>query len=432
MIKKKHYALRIKILFFILTFILLCSSCVSDTNDPDNHEIDDGSTISENDKQPSEQSEQEENYYDILDIKHSDFMFISDKQLPGDKKATTIREELCSDISTFAAVKIRTILDDAVSYMGSLLGQYNGYAHEDDDQFWIDLESGKVKYMPESTNYKPLSIDTIISDLQRIKEYVDNPKVSRDIEAAQKLMLYAKMNQNIEGIVFAHHILSDLAYWGFVYDLDMRGYSKGNLQEVIWEFNIFYGITNAWGYEYPEKVKTIIDDPSVGSIESMENPDFITLVENKDKEIEQLISEFSPDDLKLMKEKLSTMNETLSLILNDIVRWNYGSDTTEFFTPEIQKHCDQLMSDISTCLSISPKGALEDDLKYIQLRLAEYHEIQKTNSQGLDMKAADCFIKSKRTVNELSKIVFDNVNPINYNERYYSMTKTLEGGGAIR
>ena len=154
--------------------------------------------------------------------------------------------------------------------------------------------------------------------------------------------------------------------------------------------------------------------------------------ENKDKEIGQLISEFSPDDLKLMKEKLSTMNETLSLILNDIVRLGYGSDTTEFFTDEIRSYCDQLLDDTNTCLSILPNGALRDDLKYIQSKLAEYYEIPSTSTSNLDLKAADCFTKSKRTVNELSKIVFDNENPTGYNERYYGITKTLEGGGAIR
>ena len=90
------------------------------------------------------------------------------------------------------------------------------------------------------------------------------------------------------------------------------------------------------------------------------------------------------------------------------------------------------LEDINACLSISPNGALRDDLKYIQSKLSYYYEIPKNNYINLDFSASDCFTQSKRTVNELSKIVFDNENPMGYNERYYSMTKTLEGPEAIQ
>ena len=69
---------------------------------------------------------------------------------------------------------------------------------------------------------------------------------------------------------------------------------------------------------------------------------------------------------------------------------------------------------------------------YVQYELADYLEIPKRNAFYLEPDQKYCLIRSKRAVNELLMVVFNNDRPTEYDDPYYGMTKTLEGEGAIR
>jgi hypothetical protein len=358
----------------------------------------------------------EGNYIDALNLNdlvgNSDMLFYSGIPVPTDADALKIKEGLSSGLSTFGMAKIRTLLYDAISYFDLIIAEYSAVGST---RFRENLEAAATVYM--SYGGKPLSIRDTISELQDIKACVDSPEAIRDIETAQMLLYDTVTNNRIDGLFFAHHILSDLTYWGYMYGLDTHEFLTWELSPDIRERGIFYGLTNTWGYAYPSCVTERIQQVSFDDIEPEVSMDLKTLIDAKDAEIAQLASSMNMDDFTLLAETLDGMNEVLASIAYE------GAD--------MQTYNEQLLNDIDICLSISSDSVLLVDLSVVQGNLAEYNEIPKTNTFFPEAEQKYCVYRCKRIVNELSEIVFANDRPTEFDAPYYGMTKVLEGNNAI-
>ena len=357
---------------------------------------------------------------DYLNTVNADMgkLFYSETIRPADDKAKQVREKLNDGISTFASAKIRTILEDTAGYTRTFIK-----AGAADGQFWDGLESGSLVFL--SSAKEPVTIDSMLSGLQGVKECIKVPEARADIERAQLLLVASAENRNAEGLFFAHHILSDLAYWGFLYDMDMNDYGAWESYEAVQEREVFYGITNTWEYNYPSRVSGIVNNISFDMAELTDKYRLYELVETRNREITQLVSGLDPDDLSLMIEKLSSINITLAEIVFD------GADAKLSY--------DKLLEEVAACIAAAPGGALYDDFYYIQQKLEEYKLFLEADSADAGADTADtaadqkyCFILSKRVANELLKIVFANDKPTEFNDPYYGITRVLEGEGVRR
>ena len=346
-------------------------------------------------------------------LSDNDYLYFSEMPIPAEIDAMRIKENLNANNSTFGAVNIRTTLHNTVISITSFL---RANANSGGVNFWEDYESGKWNLI--SYNDELITFESIISNLQGIREYVTNDTANRDIEAAQKLLLYSKINWSIDGLFFAHHILSDLTYWGYMYGFNTDEFYTMMSSEGIAGLDVFYGITNTWGYAYPTRVTDIINSTSTSSIKSFGSSEINEIIELKNEEISQLVSSMNPDDLDLIKEKLSIINKMLSAIVYDGV--------------DLKIYYEQLLDDLDICLSLSTNAVLADDLRYIQLKITDYYEIPKRNTFNPEPDQKFSLIFGKRATNELSRIVFANDQPNVFNEFYYGMTRFLEGEKAIR
>jgi len=203
-----------------------------------------------------------------------------------------------------------------------------------------------------------------------------------------------------------------------MYDLDMLDLSIWEAPAIINEQEIFYGVTKIWGYDYPENVSERINSIDPNDIENAGSSGLMALVDLRDKETSEMISGMDQDDLTLMIETLDGMNRMLGKLVYD------GGKLGDYY--------DRLLTDIDICLSLTSNTALTEDLLFIQHKLSEYYEIPNRNTSNPEADQVYCLRFSKRTVNELSKVVFANDRPDEFNDFYYGMTRMLEGKEAIR
>ena len=387
--------------------------------DPDKDPGADGANTPNANATETADSSYNENYTnsDYLNTVNADIgkLFYSEAIRPSDEKAKQVRERLNNGISTFASAKIRTILEDTAGYTRTFIK-----AGAADEQFWEGLQSGSLIFL--SSTQEPVTIDSMVSGLQGVKECVNVPETRTDIERAQLLLLASAENRDAEGLFFAHHILSDLAYWGFLYDMEMSDYGAWEGYEEVQEREVFYGITNTWEFNYPSRVSGIVNNVSVDVAGLTDYYRLYELVDTRNREIEQLVLGLDPDKLSLLIEKLSMINIALAEIVFD--------------DADAQGAYDGLLGDVEACIAAAPEGALYDDLYYIRQKLEEYKLFLVGDSADTWADtAADqryCFILSKRVANELLKIVFANDKPLEFNDPYYGVTKMLEGEGVQR
>jgi len=357
----------------------------------------------------------ETNYWDTFytsgTFNERSSLYYSPFPLPEREEATELKKGLVYGLSAFGAAKIRTTLYSTILSINTCLMNYS-------PQFWEDFDAGKWNILSYDSDQEVVTIDSMVSDLQGIKDCVNDQAFKQDLEAAQKLLMYSSNNKTYDGLLFAHHILSDLTYWGIMYDLEMLDLSVWEALVNIYEQEVFYGITSTWGHDYPEHVNERINSIDQGAIENAGVSGLKALVDLRDEEVSEMISGMDPDDLKLMKETLDGMNRMLGKLVYE------GGKLADYY--------DRLLGDIGTCLSLTSNTALTEDLLFIQHKLSEYYEIPNRNTSNPEADQIYCLRFSKRTVNELSKVVFANDRPDEFNDYYYGMTRMLEGKKAIR
>ena len=360
-------------------------------------------------------SDPEANYWDTFytsgSFNESGPLFYSPYPLPEHDIATEHKRVLVEGISTFGAAKIQNTLYNTILSINTCILNYS-------PQFWEDFDSGKWNIVSNDKDKEIVTIDSMVSDLQGIIDCVNDRAFMQDLEAAQKLLLYSRDNKTYDGLLFAHHILSDLTYWGIMYDLDMLDLSTWEAPVIINEQEVFFGITSTWGYDYPENVSERINSIDSSAIENSGGSGLKALVDLRNEEVSEMINSMDPEDLELMKETLDGMNRMLGKLVYE--------------DGKLENYYVRLLDDISTCLSLTSNTALTEDFQYIQRKLLEYYEIPKRSNIDSDPDQIYCLIFSKRTVNELSKIVFANERAYKFNDFYYGMTKMLEGKNAIR
>ena len=91
------------------------------------------------------------------------------------------------------------------------------------------------------------------------------------------------------------------------------------------------------------------------------------------------------------------------------------------------KSPEEMNALLDSCISLFEKTEVENDMKTIKKLLALYDNPSPAVGIDDESERRRAIILASRLANELSKIVFDNNNPLNYNDYYYGMSKMLEG-----
>ena len=85
-------------------------------------------------------------------------------------------------------------------------------------------EEGKIRYLSEhSYQWRVMenAFNTSIKDLNTCLELHEaNSPLYKDIETAQKLLIYAVQNRDVQALIDAHNILHDLEHYFFYHDKD--------------------------------------------------------------------------------------------------------------------------------------------------------------------------------------------------------------------
>ena len=312
-------------------------------------------------------------------------LYKSSPGTPSEEDVTRIKETIYKDISTFGAAKIRTVFFDMIEYQKLWLQQYT---------------PGSESYFWNSLSVQPVNLEDMINNLESVKEYVSNEDVKFDISSVQTLLAYSLNSQNVDGLFYAHHILSDLNYWGFSHGIDTTEFLSWEVPYEIKEISLYYAVSKTCGEEYPDVINEIVENP--------EN----TYVVN--------------DNLYPLKEMIAqgdaNISETTSSLSSDEVK-TIAKNLDEIINGEIKSDSEKLLKELDNCISIVENTPAKTDIETLKKFISLYIEPGDFDSH---IKTS-CLVSAIRISRELEQIVFYNDNAVNYNSYYYGYLKMLEG-----
>ena len=329
-------------------------------------------------------------YYRTLSIQNADvdMLYLSPASAPSNEHVGTVRRNMMRNMSALGAAKVRKTLFGMVMFLEYQIDMYGAGNH---DVYW--------KSLPMEAK----GLLVMIENLESIKEYVSHDKTKLDIETAQVLLQYAMDHEKIDGIFYAHHILSDLHFWGYGHGFDER-------ELLVWltppdprVFDTFYGVTATWGYSYPSGILDITEEaePPVQG-ESL----FLLkeAVEEKDAMLSVLLTELKYSDLSRMKNNLISMEA----ILTDVV-YRYQTLTT-------YQQADMILW--LNGMLVIPNEVMQTDIRDLLTRLEQY-------DAGRDAEGRQILVSCLRSVYELNRIVFQNTKPMAFENFYYEQIECL-------
>lgn len=283
-----------------------------------------------------------------------DLLYYTELKPPSPESAREIKAKICEGISTYGIASIRNALTGVIDYLKYIVNAYERY---DAGQFWKEIES--AAYIGRTN--MPYTMKDARKDIAELAGYITNEDVQKDLLTADALLQDFQTNRNPGGVLFAHHILSELYFFGFAYDYSLFEYQWASSHDLSRnEFDIFYGATKLWRYDYPDQVKSLTDgnkeSVAAGTDTALKNR-----VDTVDAEIDQFIQSISPADVKTISDNLSDMNVQLRSILQVGFSWNRTQDEADFYA-RVQNVYDDLLSSTETCLKVVPEGDLKDDL----------------------------------------------------------------------
>jgi hypothetical protein len=257
-------------------------------------------------------------------------------------------------------------------------------------------------------------IEVLISNVEEIREYVIDTDVEADFTAICELLTFAKRNSDMSGVFLAHHMLSDLSYWGFNYGLNTLEYStwEGEIPSRK-EKDCYYGVTKTWGCPYPASILKIVGDRITAESKSG-GEELSKRIGTGDQSTASLIDNYSRSEIQEIRILLDDIDSVLCETL-------YGSSEKISETKY-----DATLSQINKLVKKTAKTTISADVNSAKGLFERYGNISEGSVFDFEGDKKFLLISCHRIVSELSGIVFNNDHPTQFNNPYYGALKLLE------
>jgi hypothetical protein len=335
-------------------------------------------------------------------------IYYSEADSPLEEETVAVKAKCVEGLSTYGVSKIRAAL---LSMTDSLVSVMEDYGASEEEAYWEQQESQlPIVYR---------RIEVMISNIESIKKTVLDKDVTTDLTTVQKLLAFSKDNDDISGVFYAHHVLSDLSYWGYNYGLNTEEYKTWELTPPMKEQDCYYGVTKTWGLPYPESIQNIINENDLPGIEDI-GPEFDLRgqVERGDESIDSFNSGYSDKEKQKIKMALNDMDGILCDYLYE------PGDSAPSDSPLDGAKYEELLSLTDELTTMTKDSVISSDLRSVKGFLSLYN-----NDEGRLEPEADkqfILISCHRIISELFGIVLNNEEPTAYNNPYYGALKLLE------
>ena len=385
----------------LITIIIACMVLVTGCSGEPDTKADEGSATDAAQKDSTPGGAK--SFFDRIDPtkygENRSVLYDTEAEVPSPDDAQIIKDRIYQGISTFGAAKIRSVFYQMIEFQKTWMNRYDTEGNLVDDP-----------YIQEVAGYEDM-----INNLESIKEYISDDAVKEDITSIQSLIAYSVNVETIHGLFFAHHIFSDMNYWGFSYGLD-----AWEMPVEVYELERYYGISKTWGNEYPDVVKKMLEDPNSKYVITKDLFPFKDHVEAMDAEIASVVQGVGEDNIENIVYTLTMISRgTLGLVADSMSP--DGEDTT------IEKTPDELIAMVDECISLSAGTSVEMDMQTIKNFIQWYKKTPDSDDTSKTRLKAQSMYFASRLAKDLFQVVFDNDNASGYNRIYFGMSRMLEG-----
>ncbi len=290
----------------------------------------------------------------------------------------------------------------------------------------IFLENTSLFFTQEGKRRLSIALHNLLSMTDCFKR----EQVQQDLTTVCKLFQYALEKEDVGGIFYGHHILSDINFW----ILDSP-FPEEELE--TWqprppkqkETKVFYGMTRSWEYPYPKDVakriksitlptkEEIFDIKSHFAKKQMELAQ--TFYKLEDWQIQQMI-QYCQATGKLLNEIMQLKAADVEIEqLNEMEMALLNHDSA--CTKGIVRYYATLTGELDKAIDLLEESNLKSDLSEIKQGIQNIYDNQTNESYP----SYEQVVWVKRMMDEINHFILPKETDWHENHFYYGLTATM-------
>ena len=255
-------------------------------------------------------------------------------------------------------------------------------------------------------------------------------QVQEDLRTVCKLIKYTLEKEDVSGIFYGHHILSDLNFWILDHPFPIEELNtwepKPPKQK---ETRVFYGITKSWEYAYPKDLQKKIKNITLPKEEEIFN--IRAHFAQKHMDLAQAFYTMEEWHIQQVIEYCNTMQQILEEIMTykaadvEIDELNEMElaifDKNGAVTMGTLKYYNMLTMELDRIEGFLPECNLKQDFESIRQKIQNVYD----NQGNLDYHSYDEIFAAKRMIEEINRFVLPKEVDWHENYFYYGVTTTM-------
>ncbi len=255
-------------------------------------------------------------------------------------------------------------------------------------------------------------------------------QVQEDLRTVCKLIKYTLEKEDVSGVFYGHHILSDLNFWILDHPFPVEELNtwepKPPRQK---ETRVFYGITKSWEYSYPKDLQKKIKNVTLPKEEEIFN--IRGYFAQKHMELAQAFYTMEEWHIQQVVEYCNTMEQMLEEIMTykaadvDVDELNEMElaifDKNGAVTMGTLKYYNMLTMELDRIEGFLPECNLKQDFETIRQKIQNVYD----NQGNLDYHSHDEIFAAKRMIEEINHFVLPKEIDWHDNYFYYGVTTTM-------
>ncbi len=290
----------------------------------------------------------------------------------------------------------------------------------------IFLEDTKNFFTQQGKRRLHIALNNLLSMIACFRK----EQIQEDLTTVCKLFQYALEKEDVGGIFYAHHILSDINFWildqPFLEEEFETWQQKPPKQK---ETKVFYGMARSWEYPYPKDITK--------RIKAIALP--------KEEEIFDIKSHFAKKQMELAQtfytleqwqiQQILQYCDAIGNLLNEIIHLKAADIEVEQLnemelalinqndacTKGIVRHYAALMRELNKIIELLPEGCLQSDFNEIKQGIQEVYD----NQDNVEYASYEPVLWAKRMIDEINHFVLPKEIDWNENHFYYGLTATM-------
>lgn len=290
----------------------------------------------------------------------------------------------------------------------------------------IFLEDAKGFFTEEGKK----KLNTALNNILSMRICFKKQQVQDDLTTVCKLLKYTLEKEDVSGVFYGHHILSDLNFWildqPFPVEELKTWEPKPPRQK---ETRVFYGISKSWEYSYPKdlqkKIKniTLPEQQEVFDIRAHFTQKYMELAQTfytlEDWHIQQMIEYCTAIEKVLLEIVNFQAAEVILEELNEMEQAIF--DKNGAVTRGVLRYYNALMMELDRTMGFLPECNLKQDFDTIRQNIQNVYD----NQENEEYPSYETIYSAKRMIEEINHFVLPKEIDWHDNYFYYGVTTTM-------